>query len=366
MNKKKVAILIPAHNEQTVIAPTILSALKIVSKEDIYVVSDGSTDQTGQIAKRYTDNVLELFPNVGKASATNQLIEVFKLYENYEYILPMDADTDIVPDYLEKTLPILEADRREKIACVVGRVVGRSSTWVTAYRVWEYEITQSIHKSAQDVEGAVAVCPGCATIYRAKIFEKNKIPTGTLTEDMDFTYLIHRKKLGQIKFCSEAKVITQDPKTLKDLLKQIDRWYTGFWQCTLKHEIPWKGDMLDVEVGLLALEGLFNGLLMISFIFLIPFILLKNPLYILIPLFLDLGMLMIPTLLWVAKKHRNFKIFKYIFHFYLVRVLSSLVFLKGFIKVVLERDLTMGWNKATRYKIENRREDNLWLSQSQL
>src|SRR3989304_10274351 len=121
----------------------------------------------------------------------------------------------------------LDEDRRlsfyngkKEAICCVGRVMSRKYNFISEYRMWEYEVAQSIHKNAQALINSIIVCPGCSTIYQAKLFKKIKIPTGTLAEDMDLTFTIYRKKLGRIIFLNSAGILTQDPKTLKDLLKQ--------------------------------------------------------------------------------------------------------------------------------------------------
>lgn len=359
---KKIAFLVPAHNEEQVIKLTIEALLRIASKQDIYVVNDGSSDLTGDVASSLVPNVLNLYPNVGKATAMNQAITHYKLFKKYQYLMPMDADTIISQNFLDETLPILDQDKVKKITCVVGKVVGQGICPYTSYRLWEYEISQTIHKKAQSLENAIIVCPGCATIFRAEIFAKVKIPTGTITEDMDLTFLIHRLNLGQIKFIDKAIVITQDPRSIRDYLGQIDRWYTGFWQCVQKHNIPWGGQMLDMEVTILASEGIFYGLLSIFFIIFTPFIFLKQPHLIFLPLLLDLCLFVIPTVLLTSFRHNAWKIIKYIPMFYLLRFLGSLYFLKSFFKIVLGVR-SLKWNKATRYDV-NPVTQKLWLNHS--
>lgn len=349
--KRRLAMIVPAHNEENVIASTLESLLGLVDAADIYVVDDGSTDDTVMIAEAKVSNVLALNPNVGKATAVNTVIRHFDLANRYEYILPMDADTTVTRDFLTHALPILDNDTDRSIVCVVGKVVGRSSNWVTTYRLWEYEVTQRIHKAAQSAERAIMVSPGCSTVYRADLYNKVQVPTGTLTEDMDLTFLIHRLSLGRIVYCDKARVITQDPRALRDLMKQIDRWYTGFWQCVAKHNIPWGGQMLDFEVGLQATEGLFNGLLVFAFLFLIPFALIFHPAVLIVPLVFDLLFFILPTFALVIYEHRVWKIFAYIPMFYLTRFLACFMFFKSFAKVAFGSDQRMKWFKATRYKV---------------
>jgi cellulose synthase/poly-beta-1,6-N-acetylglucosamine synthase-like glycosyltransferase len=346
---KKIAVLIPAFNEEKVIGKTIQSILRLVNKDDIFVVNDGSTDKTGETALKLVPNVLNLRKSVGKASASSTAIKYFKLTTNYKYLLPMDADTRVGKNFLEESLPVLEDDTSEEIVCVVGKVKSRPHNWLTFYRLWEYEIAQSVHKQAQAIENAVIICPGCATLYRSNLFDKVNFPPGTLTEDMDLTFLIHRLKLGKIAFSNSAEVITQDPSNFRDYLKQLNRWYTGFWQCVAKHNIPWGGQMLDLEVGLLALEGLFNGLLVLLMVLLIPLVFVINPWVLFIPFFLDLFLFLLPTVVITAGRHKTWKIFRYLPHFYLLRAVGSLIFLKSFLNTVLALDIRMSWGKVARY-----------------
>lgn len=353
--KNKVAVIVPAYNEAEVIADSLTNLLQFIDKEDIFVVDDGSSDGTAKIAKRYLKNVLSI-PNGGKANAMNAVIKHFNLTKTYKYVMPLDADTIIDKDFFRHALPRLE--KNKKAICVIGKITGQTKTWVNVYRQWEYEISQLIHKKAQAEINTVVVCPGCATIFRSEIFEKVSIPSGTQTEDMDFTFLINRKNLGRILYEPKAFVITQDPENLKDLFKQLNRWYIGFWQCLIKHNIPWGGQKLDLEVGLLALEGLFNGLLVVIMLALMPFVLLKNPLLLAYPLAIDLLFFLLPTLFYVAKKRQIKSFLLYIPVFYYLRFVSSMIFVRSFLKIVVGLDIRLpkSWN-TNRYKI-------LWLNQS--
>ena len=232
--RENVAFIIPAHSEELVIGNTIKSILEITDAANIYVVSDGSKDKTVRVAKELTKNVIDLNPNVGKAMALNTAMDTFELTKKYDFIMIVDADCKVDPNFLTESMKVFGDDKAKKLACVIGKVVGQSTNWVTSFRIWEYEVSQTIHKQAQAHLNTVIVCPGPSTIYRSSVFEQVKIPTGTLTEDMDLTFTIHRLKIGQIGYCSSAIVMTQDPKTLKDFIKQNDRWHTGFWQCVKK------------------------------------------------------------------------------------------------------------------------------------
>lgn len=346
--QKSIAVLVPARNEAALLSQTLSSALTAVSRSDLYVVDDGSSDSTCKIAKRFTKNVLRLKSNKGKARALTYAISRFKLPQKYQFIFPVDADTKINPDFLRKSLRILQTDREEKYICVTGKVTGASHNWLTSYRVWEYTVGQLVHKAAQDKEQAIAVCPGCATIYRSKLFAKIQIPSDTVVEDMDLTFLIHRKNLGKIAYTTKVSVITQDPYTLKDYVRQISRWYKGYFQCLKKYRVPWGRQTLDLELGLQTIEGLAGGLLALFLILGLPFIITKQPLFLAAPLSLDFLLFFAPTVFLTVFVHSDLKILKYLPIFYLIRLLNSLVFLYSFFESIFTFNTT-SWNQSSRY-----------------
>lgn len=349
---RKLAILIPARNEEKVLTGCLTQLDKLIDKKDIYLVNDASTDQTAKIARKFTKNVLNLAIKSGKAIGLNKAIKYFKLTKKYQFIFPLDADTRIDETFLENIYQVFNNDKQGKIVAVVGKIKGMPTSATAAFRVWEYEIAQAVHKNAQSSLSAIMVCSGCSTVYRSKIFTRIQFSNETLTEDMDLTFAIHRQDLGKIVYTGKAAVSTQDPQHLLDLKKQLDRWYGGFWQCVLKHKIPFKGQALDFEVGWSALESVFSGLLMVVFLISLPVLLIKKSLVVLIILGLDLMLFTIPTVGWVAWKQKNWSIVQYIPYFYFLRVFSAMIFLKSYMVKLLNLDSKVRWNQAERFALK--------------
>ena len=73
---------------------------------------------------------------------------------------------------------------------------------------------------------------------------------------MDCTIQVHRKKLGKIIYQKRAVVSTQDPRTIRDYIKQMYRWHSGAWQVGLKYEMLTGLSKIDLEYKLLMGEGL--------------------------------------------------------------------------------------------------------------
>ena len=96
-----VSVIIPAYNEEKFIERAINSVLnQTVRPKEIIVVDDGSTDNTSQIVKQYSNDVVKYLykSNGGLASARNYGIS----NANQEYIALLDSDDEWNSDFLEK------------------------------------------------------------------------------------------------------------------------------------------------------------------------------------------------------------------------------------------------------------------------
>lgn len=106
----KVSIIIPCYNHGKYIDETLASINKIEDQSvfEVIIIDDGSKDPfTADKLKNISDQGLYkvIFQeNQGVSAARNNAIMVSK----GEYILPVDADNRIMPDYLPKALAILE------------------------------------------------------------------------------------------------------------------------------------------------------------------------------------------------------------------------------------------------------------------
>ena len=128
-------MLIPAHNESVTIAATLDSLWgQTRPPENAIVVADNCTDDTADIARQRGADVFTTIGNrEKKAGALNQaLADVFPHAGRDDVTMIMDADSVIVPEFLETAMSRLEADA-DLIA--VGGVfygeAGRRAWWAS-------------------------------------------------------------------------------------------------------------------------------------------------------------------------------------------------------------------------------------------
>ena len=162
----------------------------------------------------------------------------------------MDADTQVSADYFQS---VKKSFGEPGVAVVCGRAKSTPHNWLTAYRCLAYWISHAIYKDGQSNMGVITVTPGCAAAFRSDAFAQLDWSNDTIVEDMDCTIQVHRKKLGKIVYQKHAVVSTQDPRTLRDYVKQMYRWHTGAWQVGLKYGML-TGPVED-RSGIQAVDG---------------------------------------------------------------------------------------------------------------
>jgi cellulose synthase/poly-beta-1,6-N-acetylglucosamine synthase-like glycosyltransferase len=351
--KKKLALLLPAHNEELLIQATITSAIKAGQRiEDIYVVDDNSSDQTRSKAIEMLgkNNVLSV-ERSGKALALRKAIYHFNIIERYRWLHVADADSMFGNDYFKIYRRALKG---KKHAAAVGFVQSLRGNWISKYRSFCYTYGQHIIRRTQSWFGMISVLPGPITCYRTDILEQLEFESNSLTEDFDITLQIHRKKLGGIKFIPGAINYTQDPQTLSDFCKQTARWQRGFFQCLLNHKIGTKLQRIDASIGYQMAQV---ALYMLELGVFAPYIIYRTGKWIIIPSII-LGDFVV--LAWLAifssVAAKRVSILSALPYFYLLRWLELGIFVKSFVEVVILRKIksgVKGWQtEGRRYALD--------------
>lgn len=117
--KKKVMILIPAYNEENNIG-NVIDEIKDAGwneKADIVVINDGSSDKTSEAARMHGAKVIDQIYNMGYGSAL-QTGYKYAMYEEYDYVLQMDADGQHLVSNLSSLLETIMGDKTINI--VIG------------------------------------------------------------------------------------------------------------------------------------------------------------------------------------------------------------------------------------------------------
>lgn len=338
MPKRNICVVIPAFNEEQVIVSSLRALKKVIRRDNIYVVSDGSTDSTAKLARQQHVNVMALRKNVGKAVALNKLIKTRKLTERYKYVLFTDADSRLDENFSKEIKKAL----KHNAACLVGTVVSDRKGLVSAFRTYEYGLSHRVFKKAQSVMGVVTIAPGCTSLYRGDVLSKLYFSRRTLSEDFDLTVQIHKQKLGKILYVPSAKVITQDPVSLPDFWKQIMRWNTGFWQNIFCHKLYRPFSKLSLEIYLLVFDSL-GWFASLAFAIFFPGTFLYLMLYTYLMLVsLSSIIIFIEKKLWALL---------YVPFFPILYLMNLAAYSYSFFRALLGKNRELSWSKVGRYQV---------------
>jgi len=275
MTVHDVAVLIAAHNEALVIEQTLAAIMELVPLSSVHVVSDGSTDNTVQLARRAGVNVIETKENLGKAGALHEAIERFVLLERFRAVMLLDADTRVQPGYFDAALPIFDSPEVVAVAgCVktdTERALSPMGNLLVGHRQRIYAIGQRVLKYGQTSRhfNATPIVPGFASIYRSEVLPRIDMnPPGLAIEDFNMTFEVYQKQLGKVGFTLAAVAVTQDPDNLHDYIRQTKRWALGLWQTVRRH--PPRANLFTAMVALLLFEAVVSSLMFL----LVPMLLL--------------------------------------------------------------------------------------------
>ena len=229
-----VTVLIPAHNEESVIVQTVQSVLHSdLSNIRVIVVDDGSSDRTLELLESNfgKNNCVQIIHQVnrGKAAALNNALS----HAHTAFVVTIDADTEIETDAIRK---LLRHFYDPKVGAVAGNVkVGNRSRWLTRWQALEYITSQNMEKRAFDLLNCITVVPGALGAWRREAIEAaGGITADTVAEDADLTIAIRR--LGwRVTYDEEAIAWTEAPETPGQLIRQRFRWTFGTLQSFWKH-----------------------------------------------------------------------------------------------------------------------------------
>ena len=248
-------VLIASHNGEANIANAVRNASRQCR---VYVVSDGSTDRTAEVARAAGATVLDLRENVGKPAAIHRALRELRIVEQYETVTVIDDDTTLESGFVRECLDRM----REGVGIVVGTTKSdwssavRWNPWVAAraFGYWKYQLFVRRGQSALNVMNCIS---GSNSMYRTDLLaEVARESTPYIVDDTYWTLEVHRRKLGKIVYAPKAAARVQDPTSGREWYGQNLRWLWGTMQGIRGHRIGRRASWFDVAYLGLMLDWL--------------------------------------------------------------------------------------------------------------
>ena len=238
-----VVAIIPAHNEAATVRAAVASLeSQTVAPRRILVVSDNSTDPTPALVAALDDAGVELIRTVNndarKSGALNAGLRHLRadtgLSDVTDFVLTMDADTELHPQFLELALHILDdnVELGGLSATCLGRTPegatrwGRTVAWFQRAEYTRYAYTR-VRTNIHTMSGAAALYRSAALddliAERGCVFDER--PTN-LVEDYETTLAL-RDAGWACTTNGQCIAYTQLETTVRDLVRQRQRWVRG-------------------------------------------------------------------------------------------------------------------------------------------
>lgn len=92
----------------------------------------------------------------------------------YEFILMVDADTQVSRDALSRLISHMNRDKKVAGTCGETRISNERASFTSMIQIYEYFISHHLAKSFESLFSTVTCLPGCFSMYRIKSTTKNK------------------------------------------------------------------------------------------------------------------------------------------------------------------------------------------------
>jgi len=294
-----VSVVVPAYNEEGVIATSVQAMLSMrYPRHEVIVVDDGSTDATFEQLRRAFDLVpvqRELpgdvpirativdvhVPRDGRTrlvvvrkenSGRSDAINVGINASVERLVVFVDADSILDPDALIGVTKPFADDPTRVVAtggviraangCKVvdGRIVevNLAEAWIVRIQVVEYLRAFLLGRTGWSRFGALILISGAFGMFRRDVLvEVGGLDPGSIGEDFELVMRIHRHMIDnrrdyRVQFVAEPVSWTEVPVTAKVLRSQRSRWHRGLWETLWKY----RGMLLNPRYGKVGLVAI--------------------------------------------------------------------------------------------------------------
>jgi hyaluronan synthase len=231
----RVAIVMPAFNEEGAIAASLRSLLALdypAEKLEIVAINDGSTDDTLCQLQLVADeaggrvHVIDFPKNRGKRAAMAAGIRATEA----DIVAFVDSDSVLEPDAVTALVQSF-ADPRVGAVCGHADVLNVTENWLTKMQAVRYFVAFRVCKAAESVFGAVTCCSGCFSAYRREAilphlqwWENQRFlgRESTFGDDRSLTNCVLRD--WRVVYDAQAVSHTIVPADFRQFLKQQLRW----------------------------------------------------------------------------------------------------------------------------------------------
>lgn len=213
-----VSAYIPCFNSAKTL-PDVVASIRSQTMwvDDLFIIDDGSTDDTLAVAESLSVKIIPLSYNCGRGTVRARAMEEAK----NEYVLSCDSQKKIAPNFLAKAIAHFED---ESVAAVYGRMMEISlDTYVQRWRA------RHLNRQFEDIplKHQAKLATGACLLRKSYVMDVGNFnPALRHTEDEELGERLKRSGYDVV-FDPEMICLALENDTFKILLKRYVRWNSG-------------------------------------------------------------------------------------------------------------------------------------------
>ena len=224
-----VAVIVAARHEPRAILEQTMTTFHnlLYPNKAIYLLNDSTEEkyiaEAQALAERFG---IKLFWRQERHGAKAGIINDFLKTAQEKYVAIFDADQNPMPDFLRKTIPLLENDERLGFVQTPQFYSNLESGPVPEGAAMQQAIFYETICEGKSGHNAMFCCGTNVVFRRQALAEVGGFDEGSVTEDFATSVKLHRKGYRSLYY-NHVAVFGMAPETLPAYFKQQSRWATG-------------------------------------------------------------------------------------------------------------------------------------------
>ncbi|MCA1028995.1 glycosyltransferase family 2 protein [Cytobacillus kochii] len=367
-----VAILIPAHNEGLILEDTLNAMMKLryPGHLDVFLLDDQSIDQTAAMARSFAENFSRIhYIKVppGEPKGKSRVLNYGLSISQSDYFLVYDADNQPDSDAVTKLVEIAEQTENAAGAVGVVRTLNQNKNWLTRMISIEFQVFQLTMQSGRWKLFNLGSLPGTNMLLRRSVIDELEgYDPYALAEDAELTIRITQKGYV-LPIVPYAQTWEQEPENLQTFLKQRTRWLIGnlyLLEKSFKDIHFWKGKTFFHSMQHLLTYFVFifflitSNVIFVGSLFGINFPEMAAPLLMIWLMSYVVYSIQIISSLAVNQQLSLTSLFVGAIMYFTYAQLFVILLIRAFAIYLYHRvrGLTIGWDKTTRFKADEKDE----------
>ena len=256
--RPRTAVLIPAHNEETVIGGTLATLLPNLGVDDYaLVVADNCTDHTAEVARACGAKVVERQDTTqrGKGFALNTGVRWLEQQSTPpDAVVVLDADCRVDPHTVE-LLSRVATTHKSPAQCLNLCEAGAGAAGIHAISNLGFRFKNLVRPTGLARLGLPCLLTGTGMALPWNLIREAPLASGELAEDMHLGIDLAIRGATAI-YCPEVRVLSALPRQDQAFVSQRTRWEQGHLRTLLRlaPRLFWEG-LKQRRVGLVC-QGL--------------------------------------------------------------------------------------------------------------